>query len=154
MERQPDPQAQTDHVEHVEPVPPSEAAADAPAAVPPILQSELAGPLETLLPGARRGDGESKHEAQVLRAQYNAFVEQHHDITAWSGVAAVGTIVAHEADSVVMHVGRHSYVKLDVERDLHGAVPEIGRRIEIESDGTYKDSTHGREQTLERGLQR
>ena len=72
----------------------------------------------------------------------------------WQHAAAVGTIVAIEAEHAIMHVGRNHFVRFHIANDLHGTVPEVGVRVTVERDGSVAKSEHDRSHVHEHGLGR
>ncbi len=109
---------------------------------------------DALDPGLTRRNDAQRDNKTTLRRQYDAFVEQQRETLTWKGLAQVGTIVAIEGASAIMHVGRHHFMRFDIRNDLHGAIPEVGVRISVGSDGSITPYERTQERTLERGRER
>ena len=86
-------------------------------------------------------------DVALRRTLQDAFID-HHAVTMWDGAEHAGTIVAATIDTVVLHIGRHAYVRYDVKHDLHGDAPSVGDRVSIRSDGSHQISA---ERPVERG---
>lgn len=65
-------------------------------------------------------------------------------ILEWDGQARQGKFVQLDAQTVVLHVGRGAYVRLDIQRDLNGVVPPEGRNMALKRSGEVRAAArHG-----------
>ncbi len=61
------------------------------------------------------------------------------EVRDWSGDAQQGFFVRIDAATFALHVGRGTYVTLDVERDLNGVVPSEARRLVLQRSGNVRE---------------
>ncbi len=59
-------------------------------------------------------------------------------VVEWNGEARQGRFVHLDADTCALHVGRGTYVRLDVQRDLNGLVPPEARNVALKRSGDVR----------------
>lgn len=60
-------------------------------------------------------------------------------ICEWNGDARVGRFVHIDATTCALHLGRGSYVTLDIQRDLNGVCPDEALRCLLSRSGTVRE---------------
>jgi hypothetical protein len=66
------------------------------------------------------------------------------EIIEWDGGARQGKFVHLDEATCALHVGRGTYVVLDVQRDLNGVVPPEGRNVALKRSGDVRAAVrHG-----------
>jgi hypothetical protein len=56
----------------------------------------------------------------------------------WDGEARQGKFIALDAQTMVLHVGRGAYIRLDVQRDLNGVTPPEGCNMALKRSGDVR----------------
>ena len=84
---------------------------------------------------ARERAREHDRAEDKKRGEYEAFIA-HHSVTMWDRTEHVGTVMAADAVSIVVHVGRQNYVRIEIPHASHGsAAPSVGERVVIDRSG-------------------
>jgi hypothetical protein len=65
-------------------------------------------------------------------------------VVEWNGEARQGKFVQLDERTCALHMGRGTYVTLDVQRDLNGIVPPEGRNMALKRSGDVRPAArHG-----------
>jgi hypothetical protein len=65
-------------------------------------------------------------------------------VVEWNGEARQGKFVQLDEHTCALHMGRGTYVRLDVQRDLNGIVPPEGRNMALKRSGDFRPAErHG-----------
>jgi len=65
-------------------------------------------------------------------------------VVEWDGEARQGKFVQLDEKTCALHIGRGTYVRLDVQRDLNGIVPPEGRNMSLKRSGDVRPAVrHG-----------
>jgi hypothetical protein len=99
---------------------------------------------------ARANNGRSRDVVQDVRDAVGRLALRGEHLPAplevvdWNGEARQGKFVMLDERTCALHLGRGTYVRLDIQRDLNGIAPPEGRHVALKRSGDVRIATrHG-----------